>query len=312
MLKSSNSIPTISVVTTSFNAEKFIEEFVLRTLRAIRERPVKLEKIFVVDDGSTDLTVKNLLNLSKIHTEVEILTLSRNFGHHIAILEGLRHSQSDLVFLIDSDLEEIPENFSRIYDRFCMEKVDVVYGVQEKRRGGVIEKLEGIFFYNFLARFFGVSIPKNLLTSRLMTKEYVDAILMFPERQVFLAGIFAEAGFNQVPINLEKLRRRKSNYTFKEKLTLSLKMATSFSVKPLFVLAGFSLAFFLFSIGVACFLLLRQLFLADSLSGWTSIMLSIWVCTGIVSVILSVFSIYLAQLLIESKKRPRSIVKINE
>jgi putative glycosyltransferase len=145
-----------------------------------------------------------------------------------------------------------------------------------------------------------------------MTKEYVNAILAYPERQVFLAGIFMDAGFHQVALNLKKLRINKSNYTFKSKVMLSLKMATSFSVKPLYYLAGFSFTYFLFSIAFASFLLLRQLFIDESISGWTSIMLSVWISTGAMSVILAVISVYLAQLLIESKKRPRSIVRINE
>jgi putative glycosyltransferase len=312
MLNPTNIIKTISVVTTTYNSEKFIDEFVHRTLKAINECPVKLEKIIIVDDGSTDLTQQKLNVLSKRHIEVTVLTLSRNFGHHLAILEGLRHAESELVFLIDSDLEEIPENFSTIYERFSMEDVDVVYGVQERRRGGVIEKLQGVFFYDFFSRFLGVPIPKNLLTSRLMTKEYVHAILAYPERQVFLAGIFLDAGFNQISLNLNKLRINKSNYTFKKKVLLSLRMATSFSVKPLYYLAAFSFAYFLFSMGTASFLFLRQLFIDDALSGWTSIMLSVWISTGVMSVILSIISVYLAQLLIESKKRPRSIVRINE
>jgi putative glycosyltransferase len=281
-------------------------------LKTIKECPVKLEKIIIVDDGSTDQTQEKLNVLSKRHTEVTVLKLSRNFGHHLAILEGLRHAESELVFLIDSDLEEIPENFSKIYKRFSMENVDVVYGVQERRRGGVLEKLQGVFFYDFFSRFLGVPIPKNLLTSRLMTKEYVDAILAYPERQVFLAGIFLDAGFNQVSISLNKLRINKSNYTFKKKVLLSLRMATSFSVKPLYYLAGFSFAYFVFSMGTASFLFLRQLFIDDALNGWTSIMLSVWISTGVMSMVLSIISVYLAQLLIESKERPRSIVRINE
>jgi putative glycosyltransferase len=312
MSRTNSLMHTLSVVTTTFNSEKFIDEFVLRTLDVMRQSPITLEKIIIIDDGSTDQTVTKLESIQKKHFEVEYVVLSRNFGHHQAILEGLRHAQSDLIFLIDSDLEEIPENFTPVFEKFLQEKADVVFGVQKKRRGNWIERIQGIFFYDILTRILGIRIPKNLLTTRLMTKEYVQAVLEYPERQVFLAGIFSDAGFKQVPLALSKLRRNESNYTLKRKMIMSLRMATSFSVRPLQLLAGFSLIYFLFSLCVTILLVARFFFFGDTLSGWTSLMLSVWISSGVISVILSLISIYVSELLIESKNRPRSIARKNE
>src|ERR1700730_6045309 len=124
----------ISVVTTLYNSAPYIEEFVKR----IRAELIKLTndyEIIAVDDGSPDDSLRSALVLMPIEPRLKVIELSRNFGHHKAIMTGLEHASGDLVFLIDVDLEEPPELLSPFFNALSEKGVDVAYGVQAPPHG---------------------------------------------------------------------------------------------------------------------------------------------------------------------------------
>ena len=139
----------LSIVTTLYNSSDYIEGFYDRITNTALKITGDYEIIFV-NDGSKDDSLEKAVSLFQKDDRIKVIDLSRNFGHHRAIMTGLSHARGDYVFLIDSDLEEEPE----LLDIFWKELgnstgVDVIYGVQEKRKGGLFERISGWFFYRF-------------------------------------------------------------------------------------------------------------------------------------------------------------------
>src|SRR5262249_3388596 len=133
-----------------------------------------------------------------------IVDLSRNFGHHKAMMTGLDHARGDLVFLIDSDLEEDPECMREFAIEMSRTKADVVFGVQETRRGSWFQRVSGNLFFDLFNAVTGIAMPKNMVTARLMTKRYVDALVLHREQEVFIGGLWHITGFKQVPFAVVK------------------------------------------------------------------------------------------------------------
>jgi len=177
----------LSVVAPVYKTAVYLEELHARLAKAVSAVRGSCEFIFVID-GSPDDALEVLLRLRRKDPRVKIVEFSRNFGHHHAIMVGLTHASGDRVFLIDSDLEEAPEwlaDFDAIMRR---KRCDVVYGVQDRRKGGLFERLSGWAFYGIFNILSDVKVPRNFTTARLMTRRYVDALLRFEEREVFLGG----------------------------------------------------------------------------------------------------------------------------
>ena len=125
----------LSVVTTLYQSESYIDEFYLRTLSTLLRITNDYEIIFV-NDGSTDNSLNRAVRIIDRDDKVSVIELSRNFGHHQAMLAGLEHASGDYIWLIDSDLEESPEWLSEFYDEIIADnRLDVIYGVQRKRKG---------------------------------------------------------------------------------------------------------------------------------------------------------------------------------
>lgn len=303
-------MPTLSIVTSTYNSENEINEFVNRSIKASSSvRDLKLKEIIIVDDGSTDSTVEKLNELASTNSIVKIYELSKNFGHHIALLEGLKKTQSDLIYMIDSDLEEAPENLKELFNALKGSSADVAYGVQFSRRGNILSKIEGKFFYSLFIRFLGVNLPKNILTSRIMTSEYVRAVELYTEKRVYLAGILEDVGYKQIAVPLAKIRKTKSRYTLYKKIKMATTLASSFSTKPLIYLAVLSISIFIVSFIFIVTIIMLYIFSNPKLPGWTSLALSIWMLLSFLSVTLSVLLIYVGEILREVKQRPRAVIK---
>src|SRR4051812_8506243 len=132
----------LSIVTTLYRSAGSLAEFHRRVSRAAAALTGSYE-IILVNDGSPDESLQIALNILKTDRLVRIVDLSRNFGHHKAMMTGLSYARGELVFLIDSDLEEEPELLAAFDGTLQSQSADVVYGVQESRKGGIFERLSG-------------------------------------------------------------------------------------------------------------------------------------------------------------------------
>lgn len=187
----------LSVVATLYRSASYIAEFHRRASAAARQLAGDDYEIVLVNDGSPDDSLDLAVRLAESDEHVLVVDLSRNFGHHKAMMTGLGYARGEQVFLIDSDLEEEPECLLSFAEEMRREPCDVVHGVQEQRKGGWLERWSGLWFYRLFKLLTGFSLPENLVTARLMSRRYVDALLRHKEREVFMAGLWYITGFVQ-------------------------------------------------------------------------------------------------------------------
>ena len=175
------SAPALSIVTSMYQSARFLPDFHSRCTAAARALSGAYE-IILVNDGSPDESLRVALDLHERDPHVRVIDLSRNFGHQKALMTGLAHACGQLIFLIDCDLEEDPEWLSRFHDTMITSGADVVYGVQEARKGGWIERTAVHMLWSAFNRMLTHPIPVNAVTARLMTSRYVTALVSHQER----------------------------------------------------------------------------------------------------------------------------------
>jgi putative glycosyltransferase len=299
----------LSIVGTLYQSAAYIAEFHQRATAAARQLMDNDYEIILVNDGSPDRSLDIAVQLTESDSHVNVVDLSRNFGHHKAMMTGLAHAIGQHVFLIDSDLEEEPEWLIDFAEQMANDKCDVVYGVQEQRKGCLFERLSGRWFYRIFNALAGMTIPENVVTARLMTRRYVDALLRHEEREIFMAGLWHITGFTQHPQTVKKHNTSETTYTFLKKMSLLVNSVTSFSNVPLIGIFYIGLSISLLAIMFIAYLFIFKIFLAKPLGGWTSVMASIWLLGGMVISFIGVVGIYLSKIFSETKRRPYTIVR---
>lgn len=298
----------LSIVTTLYNSATYLEEFHDRVCKAAGRITSDFE-IILVNDGSPDNSLAVALDLYRKDPRVGIVDLSRNFGHHKAMMTGLIHARGDLVFLLDSDLEEEPELLLKFYDEMQHTGADVVFGVQEQRKGKLFERVSGSLYFKVFNLFSTQRIPSNHITARLMTRRYVAALAGHQEREFVMSGLWALTGFQQQPLKVRKHSKKTSTYGLGRKISHLVNAITSFSNKPLVLIFYLGCVIVLVSSIAAIDLIVRKLLFGTLLEGWASLIVSIWLLGGLTIFCLGVIGIYLAKVFIEVKQRPYTIVK---
>ncbi|MCK1271794.1 MULTISPECIES: glycosyltransferase family 2 protein [unclassified Bradyrhizobium] len=298
----------ISIVTTLYRSAPYVQDFHRRTIEAARKITDDLELI-MVNDGSPDDSLQIALKVQRSDPRVVVVDLSRNFGHYKAIMTGLAHASGDLVFLIDSDLEEQPEDLTLFYERFCQGDCDVVYGVQQARRGGFLERTGGAVFFALVDALGDRPLPRNLVTSRLMTAPYVKALIRHRDREFVMSDLWEVTGFRQFPMTVAKLSSSPSTYSIWRRIDLAVKHLTTSSTRLLYLVFYTGLLIFLTSIGVVIYFLVRYLTNGIGVSGFASQIISLWFLGGLITLILGILGIYMASILAETKRRPYTIVR---
>lgn len=299
----------LSIVATLYQSAAYVAEFHRRAGAAAQELAGEDYEIVLVNDGSPDDSLQRALALMEADDHVVVIDLSRNFGHHKAMMTGLAHAKGERVFLIDSDLEEEPEYLLPFSRQLEAEGCDVVYGVQEQRKGSWFERWTGAWFYVLVRWLTGLALPDNIVTARLMTRRYVDALVLHDEREVFMAGLWHITGFDQRPHTVRKHATSETTYTFRRKMSLLVNSVTSFSNAPLAGIFYIGIAISALAFAYTCWLVARWMFFAKPLVGWTSVMASIWLLGGLVISFIGVVGIYLSKIFSETKRRPYTIVR---
>ncbi len=297
----------LSIVATLYRSAVHLDEFHRRAGEAARALVDGDYELVLVNDGSPDASLAQALSIAARDPRVVVVDLSRNFGHHKAMMTGLAHARGDHVFLIDSDLEEDPAwliGFSS-----AMGRCDVVYGVQTNRKGGWFERWSGTAYYRLMRTISGVDMPRNMVTARLMTRRYVDALLRHREREIEIGGLWAITGFAQLPMDVVKRSTSPSTYTLGHRVAVLVNSVTAFSTAPLVAIFYIGLATFVFAVLMAALVALRWMFDARPVSGWTSLIISVWLIGSMIMSFIGVVGIYLAKVLSEVKQRPYTIVR---
>ncbi|MBQ5399391.1 MAG: glycosyltransferase family 2 protein [Ruminococcus sp.] len=268
-------------------------------------------KIAFVNDGSSD---KTWSLIEKYHANIDMfvgINLSRNKGHQNALLAGLTvaRKHADMVITLDADLQDdvnvIPEFVAKYY-----EGNDIVYGVRNNRdtdTGFKRNTAQG--FYKFM-KALGVDIVDNHADYRLMSKRAIDGLLSYKEVNVFLRGIVPQIGFPSAVVEYKRNERiaGESKYPLRKMLAFAFDGITSFSVKPLRISMFLGIISFFVAIGIFIYSIV-QLCLGNTVSGWTSITISIWALGGLQLLMLGIVGEYIGKIYLESKHRPKFIIQ---
>jgi putative glycosyltransferase len=295
----------LSIVTTLYQSAPFVEEFYERAVAAAQRAAQDEFEILFVNDGSPDESLAKAVAIAEGDSRCVVVDLSRNFGHYRAIMTGLAHATGELIYLIDSDLEEQPESLEPFLALLRAEQVAVVYGVQIRRKGGAAERWSGALFYRLMRIFSATEMAPNMVTARLMTRRYVAALLLHKERESDIGGLWSMAGFAQRPSLVEKLSKGRTTYDLRRKLKLATNSVVSFSSLPLRLILYFGLA----TTTVALAWLLALAFTGSSTSGASTLLASLWFVGGAIMTALGIIGLYLANMLAELKRRPYTIVR---
>lgn len=299
----------LTFVATLYQSARYVEEFHRRASAAARQLVGDAYEIVLVNDGSPDSSLSIAVQLAQSDPHLVVIDLSRNFGHHKAMMTGLSAARGELVFLLDSDLEEEPEWLKTFAVQLTTDAADVVYGVQAERRGGLTDQITGFLFYKAFRTLTGIDQPDNIVTARLMTRRYVDALLQHEEREMYIGGLWIVTGFRQVPQVIEKHATSPTTYSFGKKINHFINAITSFSSLPLVFTFYSGLLISISALVYIVYLTLMHFFVAASPSGYTSIIASIWLFSGLIVFFLGVQGIYIAKIFSEVKQRPYTIIR---
>lgn len=306
----------LTIVVPCYNEEEVLPETVKELSKImidlVAEGQVDAQsRLLFVNDGSKDKTWQLIEEYSQQSAFITGIKFSRNFGHQDALLAGMTVAvkYSDMIITIDADLQDdvnaIPKMVAEYHNGF-----DVVYGVRNNRDTDTAFKRQtAMAFYGLMKRL-GVDMVPNSADYRLMSQRATEALLSFKERNLFLRGMVPLVGFPSTKVFYARKERfaGESKYPLKKMIKFALDGITSFSIVPIRLIMN--LGFLLITIGVILFIYaLVQKLRGDVISGWTSLMTSLWVIGGVQLIGISVIGEYVGKIFVEVKQRPRFIIE---
>ncbi len=306
----------LSVIVPCFNEATvlpLLQPRLLKVLEALQES----WEVVLIDDGSADATLDQLREMHTADPRFKVLSFSRNFGHQAAISAGLSYVSGRIVAIIDADLQDPPEILSTGLD-LLRQGYDVVYAVRRKRKEGLLKRTAYLMFYRLLKAVAEIDIPLHAGDFCLMTRRVVDVLVAMPERNPFIRGLRAWAGFRQIGLEYERAARAagETKYSFAKLWKLATDGVFSFSTLPLRISAylGFSAVALAGSAGL--FLIFWRVLgfrfmghTATELPGWTAMVATVLFLSGLQLLILGIIGEYLGRIYSEVKHRPAWILK---
>ena len=302
----------ISVVIPMYCEEEVVDICYKRVVNNLNKLSDKYNyEIIFINDGSKDSTLEIFKKISDNDKNVKIISFSRNFGHQAAVTAGIRNVTGDAVIIMDADLQDPPELFEGMIEKW-EDGYEVVYGKRKTREGESIFKLlTARMFYNTLNKLSEIEIPKDTGDFRLVDRKVIDVIATLPEHNKFLRGLFSWVGFNQYAYEYNRVNRvaGKTKYPFKKMFKLATDGILSFSAKPLKIVGAIGIFSVIVSIIILIYSIVSYMFKLNSLTpGWTSIMCTMTFIGGIILISLWMIGEYIARIYEESLGRPEYII----
>ena len=294
----------LEIVVPCYNEEKNILRFYIEIDNVLKD---DIDwKIIFVNDGSDDNTLAEIKKLEN----AKYISFSRNFGKEAAIYAGLKKTTAEYVILMDADLQDppslIPEMFTYIDD------YDIVATRRVTRTGE--PKIRSFFarrFYSIMNRMSDIELVDGARDFRLMKRNVVDSVLELSEINRFSKGIFQWVGFDTKWIEYENVERveGETSWSFWQLFKYSIEGIVSFTVAPLYISTIVGIIFSIISFFSILFIVIRTLIFGDPVSGWPSTISIILLIGGIQLFSIGVLGQYLAKTYIETKNRPKYIIK---
>ncbi len=300
----------LSIIIPVYQEEKNIPELHQRLSGAAKKVSPDYELIFI-NDGSKDGTIQELKKLAIADNQTFYIDFTRNFGHQIAVSAGLDKCRGDIVVIIDGDLQDPPELIPDLYQKY-QEGYDVVYARRKERKGeGVFKKMTAAAFYRILRRLTSVDIPIDTGDFRMIDRKVVDALKEMKEQNKFLRGQIAWLGFRsaEVLFSRDKRKHGKTGYSLKKMIHFALDGITSFSNVPLQLVSRLGIIVSFISFLIIIYALYSHYFLKETLSGWTSLIISTTFIGGVQLISIGIIGEYISRINKNILNRPLYMVK---
>lgn len=306
----------LAIVVPCYNEEAVLEQTVA-ALSDVMQKLMEKGKIsndsflMFVDDGSRDRTWELIESFHNKNQLVAGIKLAGNVGHQNALLAGLLSVKDkiDISISIDADLQDDVAVIEEMVDKY-QEGSDIVYGVRSARKTDTFFKrvtAEG--FYKFM-KLLGVKSVYNHADFRLMSSRALSGLSRYKERNLFLRGIVPMIGYQTDCVYYERKERMagESKYPLKKMISFAFDGVTSFSIKPMNFIMGTGVFMILLTI-IAGIYAIVSYSTGNVVSGWTSLILSLWFIGGLVLFSLGLVGQYIGKIYIEVKERPRYLIE---
>ena len=304
----------ISIIVPCYNEEENIKDFydeLMKTESFFTGNDVQMEIIYV-NDGSRDNTVAEVKKLRESDERVHLINFSRNFGKEAAIYAGLQKSKGDFVVMLDCDLQDPPAMLPEMYGYIVNEGYDSVATRRVTRKGEPpIRSFFARRFYSLINRMSKTEIVDGARDYRLMTRQFVDAILSMEEYNRFSKGIFGWVGFSTKWLEFENIERKKgeTKWSFWKLFLYALDGIMAFSTVPLAFASILGVIFCFLALILIIVTIIRKAVFGDPTSGWPSLVCIISLISGVQLFCLGIVGQYLSKTYLEVKHRPIYIVK---
>lgn len=301
--------PHISVVIPVYRAEGCLSELYSR-LKDSLETISKDFEIIMVEDCGGDRSWEIIKELSGRDIRVKGIRFSRNFGQHYGITAGLDYARGEWIVVMDCDLQDRPEEIPKLYAK-AMEGCDVVLARRDVRKDAILRRLSSKIFYRIFNWLADTDHDGQTANFRIISRRVVENFRMMRELLRSFPGLVDWMGFPTVSVTVEHGRRSsgESSYTFGKLWNLAVDVIIAYSDKPLrlAIKIGFAMTFFSFVLGG--YFLYKTLVYGSIVTGWASLIVSLYFLGGVIIGILGIIGIYLGKTFDETKKRPLYIIK---
>lgn len=266
--------------------------------------------LLLVDDGSRDATWRLISEAAARYPFVAGLKLAHNVGHQNALWAGMEQALPlcDAAVSIDADLQDNPDTILSMTEQW-LQGADIVYGVRKERKTDTwFKRVTALGFYRVMQM-----ADRNMLYNhadfRLMSHRALEALMQYPERNMFLRGIVRQLGFNEGFVYYDRTARTagESKYPLRKMLSFSIDGITSFSTGPLKFITFAGLTMTLVAIGIIIYALYEHI-IGNTIAGWTSILVSMWFIGGVITTGVGITGVYIGKIYTEVKRRPRYFV----
>jgi len=297
-----------SIVSPVYLAETVITELVSEIYMAMEN--LGSYEIILVEDSSPDNSWKIIEQLSKKYSSIKAIKLSRNFGQHAAITAGLNYAKGEWVIVMDCDLQDKPSEIPRLYSK-AKEGFDIVQAKRTIRYDGFFKKTFSRFFYKLFEILSGVGQDHTIANFGIYNKKVIKAFNTFNEPLRSFPSIINWIGYSKTSIEVAhgiNSDDRKTSYSVKKLIRLALSIIVSYSNKPLHISIIIGVVVSMIGFMFGSFYVVRYAFLGNSVSGFTTLISSIWFLSGIILIMMGILGIYLSSIFDTVKSRPLFLV----
>lgn len=301
-------VPHISVVSPVYGCKACLPELCSRITAALEKISADFE-IILVNDASPDGSWETIGELAKKDSRVKGINLSRNFGQHYAITAGLEHCHGEWVVVMDCDLQDQPEEIAKLYSK-ALEGFQIVYGQRIQRRDKWLKRTSSKIFYAIFGYFTNTKQDPSIGNFGIYHKKVIDSIIAMNDYHRYFPTMVRWVGFKHMKISVAHAERAdgRSAYSFKKLINMAFDIIVSFSDKPLKLMVKFGFLIASISFVFAIYILIKFVTHRILVLGYTSLIISIWLFSGIIIMVLGIVGLYVGKTFDKVKGRPAYLI----